>query len=202
MTKTKGALPLSIPEIEKAKSLSALGRSYRAIARELRRSPHTVKRLLTMPAVAAEISVKKLELSALYENRAYEIAESVTKEDISKASLQQKAVSSAIFLDKSRLLTGQSTSNVHVQVLLDVVQLLQQESDDDLPQQAPRTLTLSASPNMEQPADRPLSQPRQPAQTQTQQPDPAPAVRVRYYTPNPVENEEPYNPLTHGMPRR
>ena len=47
MTKTKGALPLTVPEIEKAKALFALGRSYRSIAAELHRSAHAIKRALT-----------------------------------------------------------------------------------------------------------------------------------------------------------
>lgn len=202
--RVKGSTDLTLKEVAQAKQFAALGYSTRRIARELGRNPRTIKRLLTMPTVAAEVSTKKIELADLYENRAYQIVEAVTTEDISDASLQQKAVSSGIFLDKARLIRGESTVNIQsVQVLLDVCDLLRQLDDegDPAPRQVPRTLSAvqpdPASPVPSEPVSHAPSRP-----TQTQPTEPAPVVRVKYYTPTPVENEEPYNPLTHGMPHR
>ena len=44
----------------------------------------------------------------------------ISTADINKASLQQKAVSTGILLDKSLLLSGEATENLTVKVLLEV----------------------------------------------------------------------------------
>jgi hypothetical protein len=175
-----------------------LGRSYRAIARELGRSPHTIKRLLTKPAVAAEVSVKKIELADLYEQRAYEIVEAVTAEDISKASLQQMAVSSGIFLDKSRLLRGESTSNISMEVLMQVAIMVRDERDraDDsggIPQQAALPAQVAAIPST------PIPTPaREPAARSNRPQGPA-IPAVRYYSANPVDPPEDTDVLMRGL---
>ena len=74
----------------------------------------------------AEVSALKKDLADLYEQRNYEILESVSKQDIDKANLRDKVVSAAICSDKMRLLRDQSTSNINVQVLLDVAELIRE----------------------------------------------------------------------------
>jgi hypothetical protein len=123
----KGSLSLTVEEVAKAKNFAALGYSCRHIARELQRSPHTVARLLKMPTVAAEVSTQKMELADLYEKLCRDTLESITTETIQDASLQQRAVSAGIFTDKSRLLRGESTSNVDVHLLLDIATMLRDE---------------------------------------------------------------------------
>lgn len=171
-----------------------MGYSIRRIARELNHSPHTIKRLLGVPAIAAEVSTKKLELSDLYEKRAYEVVEAVTTEDISKASLQQKAVSSGIFLDKARLMRGESTENINVAVLMDVISLIKQQDEQ---QSCPPVRTLPA------PTAEPIPAPQQ---AKTRDPAPAPQeptfTRVRYVSVLPGVHEDhlpPENPLTTGL---
>jgi len=55
MPKTKGAVSLIGPELAKAKTLAAMGYSYRRIGRELGKSDHTIKRALpASPEMVAE----------------------------------------------------------------------------------------------------------------------------------------------------
>lgn len=196
VTKTKGALSLTVEEIERAKSLFALGRSYRAIGRELGRSAHAVKRLLEKPAVAAEVSVKKIELADLFEQRSRETLEAVTKKDIEGASLLQKATSSAIFLDKCRLIRGESTANLNVTVLMDLAQLIRDQRDEASEDYVRKwreehSLTLSPVPQPEPPASDPIPVP-QPATIQQ------PTV-ARYQSAKPISEEVDYSPLMHGL---
>lgn len=123
----KGSLSLTVEEVAKAKSFAALGYSTRHIARELQRSPHTVARLLKTPEVIAEVSTQKLELSDLFEKLTRETLESITMADIQDASLLQRVTSAGIMVDKTRLLRGESTSNVDVHLLMDVVSMLRDE---------------------------------------------------------------------------
>jgi len=53
---SKGAKPLRVAELEKAKALSALGHSYRAIGTNLGRCDKTIKKALTRsPEVIQEV---------------------------------------------------------------------------------------------------------------------------------------------------
>ncbi len=126
----KGSLSLTVEEVAKAKSFAALGYSCRHIARELQRSPHTVARLLKTPEVIAEVATQKMELADLYEKLCRDTLESITTKTIQDASLQQRAVSAGIFTDKSRLLRGESTSNLDVHLLLEIAALVRGDRDD------------------------------------------------------------------------
>lgn len=87
----------------------ASGKTVNAVAAEIGRDGKTVRKY----AKEAEINIKELqkELSHEFASLAKRILLSVTDEDIAKASLHQKAVSSGIFLDKHRLLEGQAISS-------------------------------------------------------------------------------------------
>ena len=76
------------------------------------------------PDVADEVVVQKRELVELYEELNRKVLESVTEKDIQSATLLQKATTSGIFTDKMRLLRDESTSNLNVQVLLEVAELI------------------------------------------------------------------------------
>jgi IS30 family transposase len=122
MGNSKGAKALIVGELEKAKALSALGHSCRAIGKELGRSDKTIKKALTRsPEVIQEVKDIKAELAERYQAEARRILDSINDKDIEKASLQNKAVSSGILLDKALLLKGEATS-INVSVLLDAVQ--------------------------------------------------------------------------------
>jgi hypothetical protein len=107
-----------------------MGYSPRHIGRELSRSDKAIKRILAMPAVAAEVVAQKRELSDLYEDLNRKVLESVTDENIKDASLLQKATTAGIFTDKMRLLRDQSTANINVADLLDVAELIRRERDE------------------------------------------------------------------------
>jgi len=167
-----------------------------------------------MPTVAAEVSIKKVELADLYELRARQTLEGVCAKDIESASLQQKAISSGVFIDKARLLRGESTQNIaYIEVLIDCARMIRERNDQDSEEDSRQwreqhTITAVPVPPVPQPEpvtpgpmgagyapaeSRPASQP----QTQTQQP----AVRVTYRTPvDPVREEVDENVLLHGLP--
>ncbi|MBA4349611.1 MAG: hypothetical protein C0415_06470 [Thermodesulfovibrio sp.] len=110
--------PLTMPELEKAKALYALGKSYHAIGCELNRDSKTIKKWLSEPETAKEIQVIKGELSEMFEGMAKRMLESITEEDIQKINAYQRVVSSGIATDKMRLLKGQSTSNISFAALI------------------------------------------------------------------------------------
>jgi hypothetical protein len=88
----------------------------------------------------AEVKALKKDLADLYEQRNYEILESVSKQDIDKATLRDKVVSAAICSDKMRLLREQSSSNINVQVLFEVLEAIRRRD------QAPKYDILPAPP--------------------------------------------------------
>lgn len=167
MSRPKGSVGLTVPEVERAKSLAALGYSYRRIGKELGRSDHAIAKLLRVPEVAAAVVEQKAELSDMFERLAVRTLEAVSAKDIEKASLQQKAISSGIFIDKSRLLRGESTSNVNISALLSVASLLRDR--DDPPHALPAAPQIQPSP-----------QQIQPPSLSTSEPQPIPRV-ARYY---------------------
>ena len=210
MPRKKGDLPLNVEETEKVKSLAALGYSTRHIGREVSRSPHTVAKLLKTPTVAAEVVVKRLELSDLYEKLSRDTLESITKETIEDASLLQRATSAGIFTDKSRLLKGESTINVGVDVLLSIAAQFRRESavEDESLAEEPQRVALLPAPAVEPiatPIPRPaISEKRAlpaPVQSKTELRPPAPSVK---YTPViPGQHPDhcpPENPLMRGNP--
>jgi len=134
----KGDLPLTTEEIERAKVYVAQGYSFRRTARELKRSDHSIKKALTaFPEVIAEVKAIKAELVDIFDDVALRMVGSITDDDIKKLNAYQRTVSGAIAVDKSRLLKGESTSNISVNVLLNVLDAIRQRRDhtstDSLP---------------------------------------------------------------------
>jgi hypothetical protein len=87
-----------------------------------------VQNTLNEPETQAEVSIEKAKLAEIYKQKARDIVVSINDEDIDKASLQQKAVSSGILLDKSLLLSGEPTEILaaNVGVLMDVVDAIRE----------------------------------------------------------------------------
>ncbi len=120
----KPKTPPTTEEQETIITMSAAGVSQNKIAKTIGRSRHMVKNTLAEPEIRRAVKDEKTELAAIYRDKARTIVESISCGDIENASLQQKAVSTGILLDKSLLLTGDATSNINVQVLLDVAHAL------------------------------------------------------------------------------
>jgi len=118
--KGKPKTPPTAEERQQVTTMAAAGLSQAAIARNLDRSRHMVRNVLAQPEVQRNIQDEKAELAQLYREKARTIVESISSADIAGASLQQKAVSTGILLDKSLLLSGDPTS-INVSVLMDVV---------------------------------------------------------------------------------
>jgi hypothetical protein len=128
MPKTKGAVSLIGPELAKAKTLAAMGHSYRQIGRELGKSDHTIKRALTAsPEVVAEVETMRKDLGGIFDDLAKRMASSITDEDINKLNAYQRTVSAAIATDKAQLLKGRPTMNVAL--LIEVLEHLRDERD-------------------------------------------------------------------------
>ena len=100
-----------------------------------------VKNVLAEPEIQRAVTDEKAELAQLYREKARDIVISINSADIDNASLQQKAVSTGILLDKSLLLSGDATG-INVSVLLDVVEAMRsrQPGRVELPSQSPALL--------------------------------------------------------------
>ena len=103
--------------------LSADGQSPRRIGKQIKRSPHTVEKHLQEPEVQQKVDNERAILAEKYRAQAHRVLDSISDEDILKASLQQKSISSGILLDKALLLSGEG-SIVDVRVLLQAVEAI------------------------------------------------------------------------------
>jgi ABC-type cobalamin/Fe3+-siderophores transport system ATPase subunit len=121
-------------------TLAADGTSTTKIAAALGRSRHMVKNTLAKPEIQQSIQQEKAELSKMYRETARRVVASISDTDIGKASLQQKAISSGVLLDKALLLAGEPTSNVDVRVLMELVDEIRDKRD------RPPVLSLPANP--------------------------------------------------------
>jgi hypothetical protein len=111
--------PLTFEQKARITTLAAAGWSPNKIARHIGRSRHAVRNALAEPEIQKSVKDERAELAGIYREKARDVVMSISSENIDSASLQQKAVSSGILLDKSLLLTGDAPS-INVQVLLDV----------------------------------------------------------------------------------
>jgi predicted transcriptional regulator len=136
--------PLTTEQKAQIATLSAGGWSQNKIAKEVGRSRTAVKNALAEPEMKKAVIDEKQELAELYRSKARAVVTSISDADIGKASLQQKAISSGVLLDKSLLLVGEPTGiNVSVTVLMDVVEAIKARHDTD----HPRTPALPATAN-------------------------------------------------------
>jgi len=118
--KGKANEPLTENEQERAKVLRASGRTPSAIAKGMGRSHHTLQKFLDKPEVQKQVSIQREELAGMFDQVAHRVVSSVTPEDVTKATLQQKMVSAGIAVDKAALLRGEIPVTVNVNVLLDL----------------------------------------------------------------------------------
>jgi hypothetical protein len=126
MGNSAGAKPLRVDELERAKALSALGHSYRAIGMELGRSDKTIKKALTRsPEVIQDVKDIKVRLADSFEGLAGRMVTSITDHDILKLDAYRRTLSAAVATDKMLLSRGEATS-IDVHVLLDAVQAVRE----------------------------------------------------------------------------
>jgi hypothetical protein len=200
-----GDMPLTLPEIERAKALSALGKSYRAIGAELHRSDHSIKRVLTCsPEVVAEVLAIKRNLADSFEGLAERMVSSITDADILKLDAYKRTLSGAIATDKAQLLKGLPTGIIGVEVLLDVAAMIRRERDQadaDEQRDCPPARLLPAPIAASLPAPTPA--PVRAATRPTPQTAPVQEpIRVKYTSVLPGVHPDhlpPENPLTVGL---
>jgi hypothetical protein len=99
-----------------AKALLDDGHTIRSIAKDLRLSTGTVQAIKNgqIKPYASLVEQAKKALDAKLALKSNLILDSIDNEDISKASLLQKASSYGILFDKQRLNSGQSSQNVSI----------------------------------------------------------------------------------------
>lgn len=121
--KGRPKFPPTVEEQETIVTLAASGLSQNKIAQTVGRSRHMVKNVLAEPEIQRAVKDERQELAELYRGKARDVVASISDADIGKASLQQKAISSGILLDKSLLLAGEPTG-ITMLALLDVVEAI------------------------------------------------------------------------------
>ena len=106
--------------VRKALKAKLAGQSYRQIAKVHGVHESTVHQsiapLLKALPSASEMAEMKASLADHATVTAYKTIASITDEVIDKAGLQARATTAAILIDKSRLLTGESTQNIAILV--------------------------------------------------------------------------------------
>lgn len=95
-------------------TLAAAGKSQRAIGRATGRDNKTIAKVLKEPGVIVDKAKIEERLANKFESLAESILDSVSEDDLLKASLQQKSISAATMVDKARLIRGQSNMNIAV----------------------------------------------------------------------------------------
>ena len=112
-----------------------------------------VKNTLNEPETQLSVQDEKRILSKEYRQKARDILLSINSRDIEKASLQNKAVSTGILLDKSLLISGDPTSiNVDIQLLMTAVEAIkarktvEQEAIQRAMRQPPLAPVIEAGP--------------------------------------------------------
>ncbi|MDR3798348.1 MAG: hypothetical protein P4K93_09360 [Terracidiphilus sp.] len=129
----------------KIELLAADGAGPHKIGKAIGRHHITVEKHLAKPDAQTRVQDEKAVLADLYRGKARHIVESISEEDIKKASLQQKSISSGVLLDKSLLLTG-DVPTIRVEILLQAVADIraQRERDDLAAEREPRRLPAPA----------------------------------------------------------
>jgi hypothetical protein len=105
---------LTTEEKQKVLILSAQGLTNFAISKRLNRSHHTIKKEIVKPESQVQVADIQERLADKFEQLSERILDAVCDADLEKATLQQKAISAGVMLDKSRLIRGQSSMNFAV----------------------------------------------------------------------------------------
>jgi hypothetical protein len=128
--KPKPKFPPSTEEKETIITLAASGMSQTKIAQAVGRSRGMVKHVIAEPEIQRQVQDEKAVLAEIYRGKARRIVESIGEEDIAKASLQQKSISSGVLLDKSLLLTG-DIPPIRVEILLQAVDAIRAQREQE-----------------------------------------------------------------------
>ena len=122
---------LNLQEKELIKVLYAEGRTYYGISKEIKRSPHTIKKyLLSSPQIMEQVQEIKQELADMFDGLAKRMVSSITDEDIKNLDAYKRTISGGIAVDKMRLLRGEATQNISYQTMhLDLNELIKQTKE-------------------------------------------------------------------------
>lgn len=132
--KGKPNTPPNTEELATIVTMAANGVSQNKIAQAVGRSRGMVKHVMAEPEIQRQVQDEKAVLAEIYRGKARRIVESINEEDIAKASLQQKSISSGVLLDKSLLLTG-DVPPIRVEILLAAVDSIRaMRAAQDVPQ--------------------------------------------------------------------
>lgn len=118
-------LPAAIADLEEKKKialLAAAGKSNRQIGREIGRAANTVKKHLQVPEVIADVQDMQLVLADRFEQTSLRALDFITDEKLDKSSARDLGILAGVCLDKSRVITGQSTQNVAVLIANAVIE--------------------------------------------------------------------------------
>jgi len=118
--KGKPKFPPTVEERATIVTMAAAGTSQSKIAQTIGRSRGMVKNVLAEPEIQQQVQDEKAVLARIFRAKALAVVESISEEDIAKASLQQKSISSGVLLDKSLLLSG-DVPPIRVEILLAAV---------------------------------------------------------------------------------
>jgi len=115
--KRRGRPPREVTETRKSQALQIAKKRPFASIRQI--AEETGISRTTAAEVLAKYKINKQEVDAYAANQAdilmglqHRITANISDSDIEKASLKDKIVAASICLDKHRLITGQSTSNI------------------------------------------------------------------------------------------
>lgn len=104
--------------IQRAIKARVKGQSYQDIANAQGVHVTTVhqalKPIMEMIASPEQLEQYRANQAAILDTIAARTLASITEDDLQKASLLQKATTTAVLIDKSRLISGQSTQNIGI----------------------------------------------------------------------------------------
>jgi len=92
--------------------LKAAGEPLKKIEKAVGRSTKTIKAYAERPEVREEIESLREKMAGMFDDLATRMVESILPEDIRGINAYQRTVAAGIAVDKSRLLRGESTSNI------------------------------------------------------------------------------------------
>jgi hypothetical protein len=133
---------LTSEEQEKAEILAASGQTPNYIAKGLGRNRRTVAKFLREPDVRQQVSAQREVLAEKFSQAADRIVSSITPEDISKATLQQKMIAAGVAVDKAAILRDELPPTINLSMVWEVVDAIRDK--DALPQNAPVCLQGNA----------------------------------------------------------
>jgi predicted transcriptional regulator len=138
--------PLTTEQQQRVATLSAAGWSQNKISKTIGRSRSAVKHYLDTPEASAIVRDEKQELAVLYRDKARACVAAIDDEKIAKSSALQLATAAGICTDKSLLLAGELTVNVHVAVLMQILEAVRAHEEAESERQFHATHALLTLP--------------------------------------------------------